>query len=147
MARSRRSRPTGVHREPSHGPVGRQVRWTGQVKYMRVWLEVRDVLNVLATKCNDTVGHRPNDRHPGGRTDRLACRPRLAAPLLRQRRTRPRVYDWARVPIRPAHPPGPGTLAAGPPLHQRRRDRLPIYVCYGPARATLNQLIAVAGSR
>ena len=27
----------------------------GQVKYLRVWLEERDVAYVLATKCNDTL--------------------------------------------------------------------------------------------
>jgi SRSO17 transposase len=57
----------------------------------------------------------------------------------------PRVYAWARVPIRPLREPGRGHW-----LLVRRRlagGELAYYVCYGPARTTLAELVRVAGMR
>jgi SRSO17 transposase len=57
----------------------------------------------------------------------------------------PRVYAWARVPIRPLREPGRGHW-----LLVRRRladGELAYYVCYGPARTTLAELVRVAGTR
>jgi SRSO17 transposase len=96
----------------------------GQVKYLRVWLEERDVFHVLATKRNDTV---PAGTLLDARVDELiAALPARAW----QRRScgdgahGPRVYDWARVPVRPLHAPpaatgcwpGGGSATANSPI-------------------------------
>ena len=58
----------------------------------------------------------------------------------------PRVYDWARVEIRPLKEPGKGYW-----LLVRRSvakpEELAYYVCYGPAGTTLKELVRVAGTR
>ena len=72
----------------------------GQVKYVRVWLEERDVAYVLATECNDTlVTVEAGQQHA---EDIIA-----GLPVRAWRRLSvgagahgPRIYDWARVPIR-----------------------------------------------
>ena len=78
----------------------------GQVKYLRVWLEEHDVSYVVATRCNDDVS-----AHGIGH-DRVDT---IIAGLPAQAWKRlsagdgahgPRVYDWARVPIRPYWAPG-----------------------------------------
>jgi SRSO17 transposase len=117
----------------------------GQVKYLRVWLEARDVFHVLATKCNDTV---VTDQMTDARVDQLVA----AIPAHAWRRRScgngahgPRVYEWARVPIRPLHAAGRGHWVLA---RRSISDReIAYYVCYGPARTTLNELITVAGSR
>jgi SRSO17 transposase len=117
----------------------------GQVKYLRCWLEERDIFHVVATKRNDTV---PAGNLLDARVDELiAALPARAW----QRRScgdgahGPRVYDWARVPVRPLHAPARGHWV----LARRRISdgELAYYICYGPARTTLNELISVAGSR
>lgn len=117
----------------------------GQVKYLRVWLEQHDVFHVLATKRNDTV---PAATALDARVDELiAALPARAW----QRRScgngahGPRVYDWARVPVRPLHAPARGHWV----LARRRISdgELAYYICYGPARTTLAELITVAGTR
>jgi hypothetical protein len=80
----------------------------GQVKHLRVWLEQRGVGYVLATKVNDTVittGWRE------ARADELVARlPRQAWKRLSGGKGShgERVYDWARVAIRPAWEDGVG---------------------------------------
>jgi SRSO17 transposase len=57
----------------------------------------------------------------------------------------PRVYDWARVALTRPGWPGRGFW-----LLARRRlsdGELAFYACFGPARATLAELVRVAGSR
>ena len=58
----------------------------------------------------------------------------------------PRVYDWARVEIRPLKEPGKGYW-----LLVRRSiaepGELAYYVCFGPVDTTLEELVRVAGSR
>jgi len=117
----------------------------GQVKYLRVWLEARDVFHVLATKCNDTV---VTADFADARVDALIA----AVPGRGWRRRScgngahgPRIYDWARVPIRPVHAPSRGHWVLA--RRSISDGEIAYYVCYGPARTTLNQLIAVAGSR
>jgi SRSO17 transposase len=118
----------------------------GQVKALRVWLEQRGVAHVVATRCNDTVSTRTWGET---RVDALiASLPRQAW----RRRSAgagahgPRVYDWARVAIRPLWEEGWGHWVLA------RRSitdptEIAYYVCYGPAHATLQDLILVAGAR
>jgi SRSO17 transposase len=58
----------------------------------------------------------------------------------------PRLYDWARVPIRPLHDPGWGHWL----LVRRSLDEAPevaYYVCFGPAATEVAELVRVAGTR
>jgi SRSO17 transposase len=118
----------------------------GQVKYLRVWLEAHDAAHVLATKRNDTL-----ITTAGGETraDELIA----ALPAQAWRRLSagagahgPRIYDWARVPIRIAWRPGWGHW-----LLARRSITDPtdiaFYVCYAPRRSGLHHLAWIAGAR
>lgn len=117
----------------------------GQVKYLRAWLEEHDAAHVLATKCNDTV-----ITTAGGdaRVDKLIA----ALPTRAWRRFSiaagahgPRIYDWARIPIRIGWRADRGHW-----LLARRSisdGELAYYVCYGPRRSTLADLARIAGSR
>ena len=118
----------------------------GQVKYLRVWLEARDVSYVLATRCNDDV------LTADGRTARVE---ELTAGLPAKAWRRlsvgagahgPRDYDWARVSIRVGPAPGRGHW-----LLARRSisdpTEIAYYLCYGPRRASLVDLAWIAGSR
>jgi SRSO17 transposase len=112
---------------------------------LRRWLEDRDVPHVLAVKRSQALWS-------------LRLRQERAATLARQLPARawrqlsagdgakgPRVYAWARVAIRPLREPGRGHW-----LLVRRRladGELAYYVCYGPARTTLAELVGVAGTR
>ncbi len=118
----------------------------GQAKYLRVWLEERDVFHVVATRCNDDVVTTGLGR---ARVDQLIS----GLPARAWRRVScgdgahgPRVYDWARVPIRPWWAPGRGHwLLARRSLSDP--DEIAYYICYGPRRATLSALVGVAGRR
>jgi SRSO17 transposase len=118
----------------------------GQVKYLRVWLEQRDISYVLATRRNDDM------LTPDGRTAR-ADELIAALPARSWRRLSagagahgPREYDWARIPIRIAWTPGRGHwLLARRSIS--RPDEIAYYVCYGPRRATLVDLAWIAGTR
>jgi SRSO17 transposase len=117
----------------------------GQVKSLRVWLEERDVGYVMATRCNDTV-----ITTVGGdaRVDHLVADlpPRAWRRLSAGAGSHgPRLYDWARIPIRICWQPGRGHW-----LLARRSisdGEIAYYVCYGPRRSTLVDLAVVAGSR
>ena len=59
---------------------------------------------------------------------------------------RVRVYDWARVVIRPLREPGRGYwLLARRSIAQP--EELAYYVCFGPANTTLEDIVQVAGTR
>jgi SRSO17 transposase len=117
----------------------------GQVKSLRAWLEERDVAHVMATRCNDNV-----ITTDGGdaRVDELVA----ALPARAWRRLSagagahgPRLYDWARLPIRIWWRAGRGHW-----LLARRSisdGEIAYYVCYGPRRSTLVDLAVIAGSR
>ncbi len=118
----------------------------GYRKGWRYELEQADVFHVVATTSHDTVvtrralDHRLHD---------------LIADLPRQKWKRRscgegahglRVYDWARVEVRPWHRPDRKHWVLA------RRSitdptKLAYYIAYAPAGATLNELIAVAGAR
>jgi SRSO17 transposase len=118
----------------------------GQVKYLRTWLEERDVFHVVATRCNDTLittsaGEQRADALiaalPGQSWQRLSVGAGAHGP---------REYDWARSPIRICWQPGRGHW-----LLARRSisdpSEIAYYVCYGPRRARLVDLAWIAGSR
>ena len=106
----------------------------GQVKYIRVWLEERDVFHVLATRCNDDVSAHGIgygrvdaiiDTLPANAWKRMSCGDGAHGP---------RVYDWARVPIRPHWAPGRGHWLLAPAQHQRPdRDRV-LHLLRAPAQ-------------
>jgi len=118
----------------------------GQAKYLRVWLEERDVFHVLAIRCSDTLITTTAGEQ---RADALIA----ALPPRAWRRLSvgagahgPREYHWARVPVRICWRPGRGHW-----LLARRSISDPAeiayYVCYGQRRATLVDLAWTAGSR
>ncbi|MFD0567840.1 IS701 family transposase [Kitasatospora saccharophila] len=118
----------------------------GYSKGWRYELEQADVFHVMATTSHDTVvtwqamDHRLHD---------------LVADLPRQRWKRRscgegahglRIYDWARVEVRPWHRPDRRHWV----LARRSISdptKVAYYIAYAPAEATLNELIAVAGAR
>ncbi|WP_189249963.1 IS701 family transposase [Streptosporangium pseudovulgare] len=118
----------------------------GQAKSLRVWLEQRDVFHVPATRRDDTVVSMQLQQR---RVDDLVAS--LPAQAWRRRSCGDgahgqRLYAWARVPIRPLRVAGRGHWV----LARRsltNSDDIACYVCYGPARTSLDQLLRVAGSR
>lgn len=117
----------------------------GQVKALRAWLEESDVFYVVATKCNDTVP--APCATAASQVDELVA---ALPPGAWRRRScgqgahGPRIYDWARIPLRcPASARGRWLLAR----RSITDGEIAYYVCYGPARTTLNELITVAGTR
>jgi SRSO17 transposase len=118
----------------------------GQAKYLRVWLETRDVAYVLATRCNDTLititgAQRRADELVAALPDRAWRRVSAGAGA-----HGPREYDWARIPIRIGWAPGRGHW-----LLARRSINDPTeiayYLCYGRRRSSLADLAWVAGAR
>lgn len=127
----------------------------GQVKYLRGWLEDRDVPYVLATRRNDAL------TTVDGRS---ATAEELLAGLSARSWGRlsvgagahgPREYDWARVPLGPDSTAREGTrtmiAGRGRWLLARRSRRDPTeiayYVCFAHRRTTLLQLAWIAGTR
>lgn len=118
----------------------------GQVKHTRFWLEQRKIAHVMATKVNDTV---VTTGWAEARVDKLI------AALPRQRWKRlsggagahgERVYDWARVAIRPCWEDSFGHWV----LARRSVSdptEIAYYVCYGPAASRLKDLLRVAAAR
>lgn len=118
----------------------------GQVNYLRVWLEEVDAAHVLATKRNDMMitadgGERRADDLIAELPERAWRRLSVGAGA-----HGPRVYDWARVPIRISWRAGRGHWA----LARRSVSdptEIAYYVCYGPRRSGLVDLAWTAGSR
>jgi SRSO17 transposase len=118
----------------------------GQVKHLRFWLEERRIAHVLATKVNDTV---ITVRWAEVRVDELvASLPRQAWKRVSggQGSHGERLYDWARVAIRPAWENGFGhwvlaRRSIGDPTE------IAHYVCYGPVGTRLKDLVKVAAAR
>ncbi|WP_229848729.1 IS701 family transposase, partial [Kitasatospora griseola] len=115
----------------------------GYSKGWRSELEQADVFHVVATTRHDTVVTRRAPDH---------SLHDLVAGLPRQKWKRrscgegahgPRVYDWARVEVRPWHRPDRRHWV----LARRSTTdstKIAYYIAYAPADATLNELIAVA---
>ena len=130
-------------------------RWvTGDAVYgsdrnLRRWLEGADIPHVLAIKSNEKLWVLTDKGPRQVRADQLASRveeshwTRLSAG---NGAKGPRVYDWARVEIRPLREPGRDCW-----LLTRRSiakpEELAYYVCFGPADTALADLVRVAGTR
>ncbi|KIQ64612.1 endonuclease DDE [Kitasatospora griseola] len=118
----------------------------GYSKGWRYELEQADVFHVVATTRHDTVVTRRALDHPLHD---------LVAGLPRQKWKRrscgegahgPRVYDWARVEVRPWRRPDRRHWVLA---RRSITDPTKVAYCiaYAPAATTLNELIAVAGAR
>lgn len=118
----------------------------GQVRHLRSWLEERAVAHVLATKVNDIV---VTAHGTSVQVDQLiAALPRQAWKRLSggPGAHGERIYDWARVAIRPEWENSFGHWV----LARRSVSdptELAYYVCYGPVATRLKDLVKVAAAR
>ena len=121
----------------------------GGDRRLRRWLEERDVPHVLAVKRTEplvALTERGPAQVPA--TDLVTALPADAWTRVSagDGAKGPRWYDWARVAIRPLSDPDRGYW-----LLVRRSladpTELAHYACYGPAAATLADLVRVAGTR
>ena len=117
----------------------------GQAKYLRRWLEDRDVAYVMAIRRSDTFPVSGAEQ----RADALIA----ALPARSWQRLSvgagahgPREYHWARITIEAGARPGRGHwLLARRSLHDPAE--IAYYACYGPAQSRLIDLAWIAGSR
>ena len=115
---------------------------------LRAWLEEQDLAYVLAVKATqplwadgeqgpaEVAARELVARLPAGAWRRLSAGDGARGP---------RVYDWARVGLTRPGWPGRGVW-----LLARRRlsdGELAFYVCFGPARTSLAELVRIAGIR
>jgi SRSO17 transposase len=115
---------------------------------LRAWLEEQDLAYALAVKATQPLWAATDQ----GPAEVPACQLVAGLPARAWRRLSagdgakgPRVYDWARVALTRPGWPGRGFW-----LLVRRRladGELAFYVCFGPARTTLAELVRVAGIR
>jgi SRSO17 transposase len=130
--------------------AGAPVAWVtadetyGPADSLRAWLEDRRVGYVMALRGDDTVITREGAE---ARPDEVitAQAPRSWRRISTGADPHSGLgYDWARTSIRDSWPPGRGHWLVG------RRDRgtakIDYFVCYGPRRATLLSLAAIAGA-
>ncbi|MGZ9928685.1 IS701 family transposase [Streptomyces sp. NC-S4] len=118
----------------------------GFSKSWRSELERADVFHVMATTRHDTVvtrwamDHPVHDLFPGlprQKWKRRSCGDGAHGP---------RVFDWARVEVRPWHRDDRRHWVIAR-RSVRRPEEISYYIAYCPAETTLDQLIHVAGSR
>ncbi|MFJ2102961.1 IS701 family transposase [Streptomyces anulatus] len=118
----------------------------GFSKGWRTELERADVFHVMATTRHDTVvtrwamDHPVHDLFPGlprQKWKRRSCGNGAHGP---------RVYDWARVEVRPWHREDRRHWVIAR-RSVSRPDQISYYIAYCPADTTLDELIDVAGSR
>jgi SRSO17 transposase len=119
----------------------------GQNAALRLTLEERGMPYVLAVPVNQYTIASPGGRIAQVRVDALSA----AVPAEDWRRLSagdgakgPRIYDWARVPIRPLSEPGRYWLLVRRSL---TGGELAHYLCFVPPDASLADLVAVAGRR
>jgi SRSO17 transposase len=118
----------------------------GQNPGLRTWLEEQDVAYVMATRCDDEVA---SGLFTTTRVDQLIATVRTGAWVRMScgdGAHGPRMYDWARVPIRRAF----GTDRRGWVLARRSISdptEIAYYVCYGKRGTRLRALVRVAGTR
>ena len=121
----------------------------GGDRRLRVWLEQQELPHVLAVRSNEPLWV-ATDRGPA-----QVAAAQLVAQMNPEEWVRlsagegakgPRIYDWARVPIRPF-----GERNKGYWLLARRSiakpEELAYYVCFGPGGTTLEELVRVARMR
>ena len=118
----------------------------GHAAYLRDWLEQQAINHVVAVQSNDEV------RCRDGRARRVDELTAAQPPQKWRRRSAgdgahgPRLYDWARVQIRPAWHHGAGHWMLARRSISDPTD-IAYYVCYAPTRTTLATLVLVAGRR
>jgi SRSO17 transposase len=121
----------------------------GGDRRLRLWLELHDLAHVLASESTEPLWVNA-DRGPA-QVGAAAIAAHIPARAWRrlsvgQGSKGPRLYAWARFPIRPLKEPGRGYW-----LLVRRSLAAPTElaydVCYGPSGATLAALARVAGLR
>jgi SRSO17 transposase len=119
----------------------------GQHSGLRLALEERGMPYVLAVPVNQHVIATIDGRPADARVDALSAAvpegdwQRLSAGVGAKG---PRIYDWARIPIRPLSQPGRYWLL----VRRRLSDgELAHYLCFCPPEASLADLVAVAGRR
>jgi SRSO17 transposase len=118
----------------------------GQNPGLRDWLEEQDIAYVMATRCDQEVA---SGLHTVTRVDALIGK--VPAGAWRRHSAGdgahgPRVYDWARVPIRRPFAHG----RRGWVLARRSVSdpgEIAYYVCFGRRGTRLRELVRVAGSR
>jgi SRSO17 transposase len=118
----------------------------GHAKYLRVWLQEHRIAHVVAVQSNDDVC---TPEAASRRVDELVA----ALPARKWRRISAgngahglRLYDWARIQIRPVWEGGFGHWV----LARRSISdptEIAYYVCYAAATTTLTCLVRVAGRR
>jgi SRSO17 transposase len=119
----------------------------GHASYLRMWLEEHQIKHVVAVQSSDEVSLRAGWRT--ARVDHLVA----GLPETEWQRLSvgdgahgPRLYDWARIEIRPVWDNGFGHW-----LLARRSisdpTEIAYYVCYAPADSPLAKLACVAGAR
>ncbi|MCX5115425.1 IS701 family transposase [Streptomyces sp. NBC_00378] len=118
----------------------------GYSKGWRSELEQADVFHVMATTRHDTVVTRWAIDHPVSDLFPALPRQKWKRRSCGQGSHGPRVYDWARVEVRPWHRPDRRHWVIARRSVARPQE-LSYYIAYGPADATLDELIHIAGSR
>jgi SRSO17 transposase len=131
------------------------VRWvTGDEVYgsdrrLRVWLEEQDLAHVLAVKSSEPLW--VFSPEGPGQIPAAALAARVPADQWQcvsagNGAKGPRLYDWARIRIRPLSDPERGYWLV---VRRSRSDPtdLAYYVCYGPKDTTVEELARVAGMR
>jgi SRSO17 transposase len=122
----------------------------GQDKRLRVWCEQHGLPYVLATRSNDTVAT------VDWRQRRVRALIAELSESAWQRRSAGagahglRLYDWTRIELLAGFDPAWARWLLARrsiPTNPGEDPELAYYVCAGPAETTLEQLIAVAGSR
>ncbi len=121
----------------------------GNSRNLRLWLEGAGIPHVLAIKSNEKLWAWTDKGPLQVRADRLATgveEPGWVRRSAGDGAKGPRVYDWARVEIRPLKEPAKGYWM----LVRRsiaKPGELAYYVCFGPESTTLEELARVAGTR
>jgi hypothetical protein len=117
----------------------------GQAKWLRAWLEEKDIWYVMAIRCSDTLTMAAGERRAGALIAAVPARCWQKIPAGAGAHG-PREYDWARIPVRPGWKRGRGHW-----LLARRSLSNPAeiayYACYGPRRCSTADLAWTAGSR
>ncbi len=118
----------------------------GFSKGWRYELEQADVFHVMATTRHDTVVTRWALDHPVHDLFEGLSRQKWRRRSCGNGSHGPRVYDWARVEVRPWHRPDRQHWVIAR-RSIRRPEEISYYIAYCPAGTPLDDLIRIAGSR
>ncbi|MFE2500111.1 IS701 family transposase [Streptomyces scopuliridis] len=118
----------------------------GFSKSWRTELEQADVFHVMATTRHDTVVTRWAMDHPVHDLFPHLSRQKWKRRSCGNGAHSPRVYDWARVEVRPWHREDRRHWVIARRSVSRPKE-ISYYIAYCPAETTLDELIRVAGSR